>query len=374
MTYSAKEARILIVDDSPSHIQYLGNILKESGYSVAYAQNGEQAIKKVQSYDFDLILLDVIMPDMDGFEVCIWLKNYEKTKDIPVIFLTADYEHSVRGFEVGGVDYVTKPFHSAELQARVRTHLHLVKMQKELKQTNLILSQTVQERTQKLQKAIEELDVFFYRAAHDLRGPLASLHGLNYLFEHEVTDPKALEYQSMIKKTLLKLIELNDSILNVGKIRAHQTQIQSIIFRPFLLNIIDKLAFLARFTETEFEFNFKEDTVLNSDPFLLDMALKNIIQNAIQYHAPYVKPYVLIHVRQQQGYDSIQITDNGIGIEKNTIPKLFKMFFKACENSTGFGLGLYKAGLAIEALQGKIFCESQPGKGSVFSIVLPAVL
>jgi len=120
-------ANILIVDDIPSNIRLMVSILDEHGYSVSYAQSGNLAIDLCQKVHFDLILLDVMMPGMDGFEVCEMLKGMEDTKDIPVIFLTArtDQESILKGFEIGGVDYVTKPFNEKELLVRIRTHLDL---------------------------------------------------------------------------------------------------------------------------------------------------------------------------------------------------------------------------------------------------------
>jgi len=120
-------ANILIVDDIPSNIRLMVSILDEHGYSVSYAQSGIQAIELCKRVNFDLILLDVMMPAMDGFEVCEVLKGIESTKDVPIIFLTArtDQESTLKGFDAGGVDYVTKPFNEKELLVRIRTHLDL---------------------------------------------------------------------------------------------------------------------------------------------------------------------------------------------------------------------------------------------------------
>jgi len=122
-----EKANILIVDDIPSNIRLMVSILDENGYSVSYAQSGQHAIELCRKVSFDLILLDIMMPGMDGFEVCEVLKNLEETSEIPIIFLTArtDQESILKGFEIGGVDYVTKPFNEKELLVRIRTHLDL---------------------------------------------------------------------------------------------------------------------------------------------------------------------------------------------------------------------------------------------------------
>ncbi|HHC24365.1 MAG TPA: diguanylate cyclase [Desulfobacterales bacterium] len=152
-----KNLRILIVDDVSINIQVIANILKKDGYQMSYAQSGKAALVKSNFQDFDLILLDVMMPEMNGFEVCIKLKQEPKTKDIPVIFLTAksDTESIVRGFEAGGVDYVTKPFNGVELLARVKTRLDLKRSQEALKSAYQKLKAT----NEKLLKSQEKLEM-----------------------------------------------------------------------------------------------------------------------------------------------------------------------------------------------------------------------
>jgi len=158
MSYDTnKNIRILIVDDVSINIQVIANILKKDGYQMSYAQSGKAALVKSNFQDFDLILLDVMMPEMNGFEVCIKLKQEPKTKDIPVIFLTAksDTESIVRGFEAGGADYVTKPFNGVELLARVKTRLDLKRSQEALKSAYQKLKAT----NEKLLKSQEKLEM-----------------------------------------------------------------------------------------------------------------------------------------------------------------------------------------------------------------------
>jgi phosphoserine phosphatase RsbU/P len=157
------EFRLLIVDDLTVNIKVLGNSLQESGYIITFATNGNQAIEMAQNNDIDLILLDIMMPGMDGYQVCRKLKMAERTKNTPVIFITAKTEQQdiVRGFEAGGVDYVTKPFNPAELSARVRTHLELKRAREiiedqaeELAWSNKRLA----DKNKKLQQAIDEIE------------------------------------------------------------------------------------------------------------------------------------------------------------------------------------------------------------------------
>ncbi|WP_462281841.1 response regulator, partial [Salinivirga cyanobacteriivorans] len=140
-----QKSKILIVDDLPKNIQLLGTILNEDNYDVEFALNGPDALQWVKNDHFDLIILDIMMPGMDGYEVCTRLKENEKTREIPVIFITAknDTESTIKGFEVGGIDYITKPFNSQELLSRVKTHIQLYKQKQELNKKNLHITDSI---------------------------------------------------------------------------------------------------------------------------------------------------------------------------------------------------------------------------------------
>lgn len=156
MDTNSRPSRILIVDDVSKNIQMVANILKEEGYQMTFAQNGKAALDKIRAHDFDLVLLDIMMPEINGFEVCRELKKDPATRDIPIVFLTAkvDTESIAKGFEIGGLDYVTKPFNGIELLARVKTRLELKHSREELISANQKLRETNQELL-KYQKELE---------------------------------------------------------------------------------------------------------------------------------------------------------------------------------------------------------------------------
>ncbi len=181
-------ACVLIVDDNPKNLQVLGTILKQSGYQIVVAQTGVQALKAVQKILPDLILLDIMMPEMDGFETCRKLKTMQETKDIPIIFLTArtETEDVIRGFECGAVDYVVKPFNSLELLTRVNTHIELT-------------------RQRKLQGVLEMAGT----VCHEINQPLQSILGYSELLLMEVKPGDHL-YD--------KIVKIRDQIDKMGKI------------------------------------------------------------------------------------------------------------------------------------------------------------
>jgi diguanylate cyclase (GGDEF)-like protein len=173
--------RLLIVDDVPKNIQVAANILQKSGYQMAFAQDGPTAIEQVKTHRFDLILLDIMMPDMDGFEVCRRIKENPDNREIPIIFLTAknDSDSIVQGFQLGAMDYLTKPFNGAELEARVKTHLELYRSKEELRAANQRLSLEIGERKRAEEELKRSQEEYRQMSIHD---SLTGLYNTRYLY------------------------------------------------------------------------------------------------------------------------------------------------------------------------------------------------
>jgi diguanylate cyclase (GGDEF)-like protein len=175
--------KILIVDDVPKNIQVAANILQKEGYQMAFAQNGETALAQTKKIHFDLILLDIMMPEMDGYEVCHHIRQGSKNKDIPIIFLSAknDSESIIKGFELGAMDYVAKPFNGAELLARVKTHLELFRSRKVLKETNERLQLEINERIKAEEELKRSKEEYYQLSIHD---NLTGLYNTRYLYKN----------------------------------------------------------------------------------------------------------------------------------------------------------------------------------------------
>ena len=191
-----KDFRILIVDDVPKNIQVLGNILINEKYQISYTQDGNHALALIKKNEFDLILLDIMMPEIDGYEVCKKIMADPETAEIPVIFLTAkaDKESVIKGFKLGARDYVTKPFNAEELLARVRTHLELKDKNEQLKNVNQTLEQKVIERTTELRSANKKLltldkakSDFLNIIGHEIRTPLNGIQGLHHELQQKLS-------------------------------------------------------------------------------------------------------------------------------------------------------------------------------------------
>lgn len=362
------KANILIVDDTPANLRLLTGILAEHGYKVRAAPDGTLALQAAQSDPPDLILLDIRMPGMDGYVVCVQLKADERTRDIPVIFLSALSEamDKVKAFSVGGVDYVTKPFQTTEVLARVETHLALRNLQKSLEQQ------------------IAELDAFARTVAHDLKNPLALLSGYTELLAQELADTQdkaTLKYIKGIMKTSSKMATIVDELLLLASVR----QVDEVTLEP-----LDMASIVARAQERLVTViaEHQAEVILPQEwprasgygPWVEEV-WSNYISNAIKYGG---RPDKGAPPRVELGADRLSdqltgrpmirfwVRDNGPGLAQEEQDRLFAEFTRLHQVRTeGHGLGLSIVRRIVEKLGGKVGVKSKVGHGSTFFFTLP---
>ncbi|MDA3912067.1 MAG: hybrid sensor histidine kinase/response regulator [Bacteroidales bacterium] len=354
--------KILIVDDLPKNIQVVANTLQPAGYNISFAQNGENALDLCYKHDFDLILLDIMMPGMDGIEVCRRLKSDPQFKNLPIIFLTAknDIESITQAFEAGGVDYVSKPFKGAELSARVKTHLTLKKQKETLQQLNATK------------------DKFFSIIAHDLKSPFTGLLGFAELLieESDTAKPEELkQYYQLLYKSAKQGFDLLSSLLEWS-----QTQSSSIKFSPDTYNLCDiiqeninLLSNIIHDKKIRVKCNIDKKLKVNADANMLKTIIRNLISNALKFTNPGGE--IQLNATSDLNYTQIEVRDNGIGMDEKTMNKLFRLdensSRKGTNNETGTGLGLIICKEFIQQHNGEIWVESEMGKGSSFFFSLP---
>ena len=368
-----KNAKILIVDDLPENIKVLGSILKNEGFNVAVANDGNMALKIATNIIPDLLLLDVMMPNMNGFELATLLSENETTKNIPIIFITAknETEAIVEGFKLGAVDYITKPFNPAELIVRVYNHL-------ELKFSKDIISKQKEE----LMLLNKSKDKFFSIISHDLRSPFSGFLGLTDLLEQESESFDKDDIRIFSKKMNNAAKDLYSLLENL--LEWSRSQMNKISFTPQQVNIIDIIINLGKLFEQTLDQKLlnlvvnnhtnQKDVFVFADSYMVNTILRNLISNAIKFSHKGSKIEIEIFDNHTD-FININVKDYGVGINENNLSNLFKidnkLVTKGTENEKGTGLGLLLCYDFVLKNNGRINVKSKVGEGTIFEISLP---
>ncbi|MCH7973396.1 MAG: response regulator [Bacteroidetes bacterium] len=382
------KADILIVDDHPANLQLLANLLRDEDYKVRISTNGKLALKAIDNSHPHLILLDINMPEMDGFEVCKVLKKNETTREIPIIFMTAqaDVKDKVKGFELGALDYITKPIQIEEVLARVRTHITLFFLQREMKNINQILEGKVRQRTEELEIALDKAEEsskikshFLALMSHELRTPLAGIIGLSEIIKEEEKNPELKEFSDSIYNAGTRLKDTLNAILDLSRLATDKKQLDFI-----KVDITERVGLIVKSFKDEAKFKNLNLNFINKsgilfgdiDKTMFDIVINNIISNAIKYSK---EGNIQIRTSSdiEDGYKwiTIEVEDTGIGIPEDKLEIIFDEYRQADEgmkrNFEGVGLGLTIAKQYTEIQNGKISVVSQLGKGSTFTLKFP---
>ncbi len=358
---------VLIVDDSQASLDMIKDILSDQDLRIATAASGEAALKKARANPFDLILMDILMPGMDGFEVNRELKKNKKTKTIPVIFITAkdDEESIIKGFEEGAMDYVTKPFKDAELKARINNHIELKRYKENLMQAK--------EQAEESSKVKSE---FLANMSHEIRTPISGILGVVDLLKASSLSTQQKDYVSIIESSTDLLMTIINDILDLSKIEAGKMTLENIPF-DIRKNLNDVLALFetkAKEKDLYLKLEVADDVpqVLVGDPVRIKQIYMNLISNAIKFTE---KGGITIRAslkdsKKEKRQIHSEIIDTGVGIDKESRERLFKAFSQADVSTTrkhgGTGLGLAISQNLTIMMDGYIGVDSEPGKGSNF--------
>ncbi|ALG67014.1 sensor histidine kinase [Beggiatoa leptomitoformis] len=360
---------ILIVDDVPANVGILFEFLSENGFEVLVARNGENALQIAESIHPNLILLDIMMPGIDGFETCQYLKANPKTADIPVIFMTAlaDTVDKIKGLELGAVDYVTKPFHQEEVLARINTHLTIRQLQQQLEINNAELAA----KNRALHEKNSELDAFAHTVAHDLKNPLSAIIGLTDLLLNTNTQlsPQALNYLKIMFKTGEKMVDIINGLLLLARISKEQVQQEPLNMQVIVESVQHRLMQLFLSHQGQIILPERWETAVGY-PQWVEEVWANYMSNALKYGGK--PPCLELGSTREGNFVRFWVKDNGNGLTAEAQSKLFAAFSRVTTGTEeGHGLGLSIVQRIINKLGGEIGVESELNKGSTFYFTLP---
>jgi DNA-binding response OmpR family regulator len=386
---------ILIVDDNQTNLDVLFELLRNYGYKVLVALDGESAIEQIEYIHPDLILLDIMMPGIDGFETCRRLKDEPETRKIPIIFMSAlsDTIDKVKGFQTGAVDYITKPFQHEEVLSRIETHLTIRSLQKKLEEKNAELAhlnqnleRLVEQKTKQLidQEKTAIVGRLTQGMVHNLKSPLQVIQTSVDLIDTKaakINEESLRNYTKYILQAVTKINQIMDTLM----MKSRKEQKQDLQ----LVNINDLVQREVQLLEGNLYFKNKIkkkylfDEKIECLPLMysyISQVFYNLINNAMDSMWDKKNRELTIVTRQDESKIYMDIADTGCGIAPEDMSKLFDPFYtskpaKGEENKegepTGTGLGLYTCIELLKPFNGEIAISSTLHKGSVFTVVLP---
>ena len=398
--------KILIVDDTPSIAGYIRSVLEEYGYAAIEAFDGNTAVMSANQERPDLILLDIIMPDIDGYAICSLLKTNSNTRDIPVIFMSAlnSSFDKIKAFKSGAVDYITKPVQSEEMIARVRSHLNIRRLNRELLETNRSLEEKITERTKSLEesnKRMTELNrqleqtVLKYKEAkdkaelaekikteflanisHEIYTPMNAIVGFTNLVKETDDEEQKNEYLAYIKSNAIKLLSVFNNILDFSQTLTGKTspvyqkvKIADVLDAVYKNNFLDAQS---KSLEILISNECGEDFEIETDRNMIFRILDNLVNNSLKF-----TDRGSIEIGVSNGGDTVAfyVRDSGKGISPELYNKIFKPFesgedtYRRTGGGAGIGLPLVKSYVSI--LKGDIWFDSSPGSGTIFYVSIP---
>ncbi|PAX52050.1 hybrid sensor histidine kinase/response regulator [Brunnivagina elsteri] len=435
--YFFEKAKILIVDDNQNNLKVLCDAIADSGWEILVSLDGESAVEQAEYAQPDLILLDVMMSGMDGFETCEKLKFNLITREIPIIFMTAlsDTIDKVKGLSIGGVDYITKPFHTEEVLARINIHLKLYSLAKQLEEQKIELEQRVAERTKELTQAVEDLKQsqlqlvqsekmstlgqLVASVAHEINNPVGFIMGnlshlaeytsklINHLQMYRQLYPEANEeinknaqqiyLNDLMKETpeiisstevgIERIFNISTSLKNFSRSDT-SSKIEFDIHEGInstLMILKHRLKANKKYPPIEIIKEYGDLPLVNCYPGQINQVFMNIIANAIdaleesvtnaeinQKNHHNLNITITTIVEYDNNCVKILIQDNGLGMDTETQEQIFDKFFTTKAVGKGTGLGLSISRQIIEEKhQGKIYCNSVLGKGMEFVVEIP---
>ncbi|KRT17690.1 histidine kinase [Pedobacter ginsenosidimutans] len=365
---------ILIVDDRPENLISLQKVLQAHSFEVDTASSGEEALKKVLKNNYVLIILDVQMPDMDGFEVAETISGFSKAKDTAIIFLSAvntELKFITKGYLSGGLDYITKPVDINVLLLKIKTFYRIYEQNRKLNEVQEKLLEEIEFRKQ----AEHKKDEFISIASHELKTPLTSVKGYIQLLQRSLNRDDKTMAQNHLEKASTQLEKLNELIVDLLDISKIESGKMKFNMKSFCAdNMVNNAIEMLQQSNPDFKISKlgKTDEMIFGDEMRLEQVVINFITNAIKYAPGTNQVNVTTNIKDEKLY--LAVKDFGIGISKEQQHKIFDKFYRVEDNSNrfnGLGIGLYICSEIINRHGGTIGVNSVPDEGSEFYFIIP---
>lgn len=410
-----ERAHILLVDDRPENLVTLEAVLDQPGHQLVRATSGQEALRALLDEEFAVILLDVQLPGMDGFETAALIRTREQTRHTPIIFLTAvdrSDDQVARGYALGAVDYLFKPFDPDILKAKVQVFIDLYRKTREVKQLNAELEARVEERTRALRRtngelqreirerrraeaavrelnteledrvrertaaleaANDDLKAFSYSVSHDLRAPLRRVEWFGKMLNEEYAgrlDDTGRQYLERLIASSRRMDGLIEDMLKLSMVGSREMVWEQVDLTDLVRQIVAELR--AGLEDREVTFQVAEDVTVRGDPGLLRLALQNLLGNAIKFTGQRADARVTFGTTKHEGRSACFVQDNGIGFDMRTAGRLFEPFQRLHTSPAfpGTGIGLAIVRRVIRRHGGLLWAEAVPDEGATFYFTL----
>jgi two-component system, sensor histidine kinase and response regulator len=361
---------ILLVDDKPENLVALEELLREPDRHLIRASSGNDALRLLLKHDFAVVLLDVEMPDMDGYEVAQLMRSTVRTRLVPIIFVTAgdrSEQRTFRGYEAGAVDFLYKPIDAHTLESKVRVFIDLYRKTHELAAVNASLERT----SAMLRDKIADLENVSHSLSHDLRAPLRSIRGFAQVLGESLAgklDHDEADALDRVVHSATRMAAMIDELFDLLKLAAQDAPRAPVDLGAALAATLEVLH--GDIARSEAAVISDALPTLHTNRALVGQVLQNLIGNAIKFSGER-RPEV--HVSAQRRLDGweLAVRDNGIGIAPDDHDRVFQLFERVTREAAGTGVGLALCKRAVERLGGRIWIDSTPGVGSTFHFTIP---
>ncbi|MCK8663475.1 hybrid sensor histidine kinase/response regulator [Pseudomonas azerbaijanoccidens] len=387
------QAKLLIVDDLPENLLALEALIKREDRTVYKAQSADEALSLLLQHEFAMAILDVQMPGMNGFELAEMMRGTEKTKNIPIVFVSAagrELNYAFKGYESGAVDFLHKPLDIHAVKSKVNVFVELFRQSKAMKQQVEELEQSRREQeallqqlqsTQlELQQAVRMRDDFMSIVAHEVRTPLNGLILETQLRKMHLARDNAAAFtldkmHAMVdrdERQIKSLIRLIEDMLDVSRIRTGKLSIRPTLFdlSTLVRGLLQNFAQQIEAAEASVSLEAEQAVIGNWDEFRIEQVISNLLTNALRYGA---KSPISVKVYSESGQARVEVRDCGIGISEENQQRIFQQFERVTAKHAvaGLGLGLFISEQIVTAHGGTITVESRIGEGALFRVCLP---